>query len=140
MPRKFRVKVEDKEYIVEVEELDAVTAGKPHDEPTVRNTKHPAKDDRVATKRTNKKGTEETPKKVDKPAPRGASLVSPMSGTILDVLASVGDSVKKGDKLIILEAMKMENTVLSEHEGVIDEIRVAKGDSVDAGDVLIVFE
>jgi len=92
------------------------------------------------TKGTEQKLESATKEKIEKKTSKGSTLVSPMSGTILDVLSSKGASVKKGDKLIVLEAMKMENTVLSEHDGVIREITVSKGDNVDAGDVLVVFE
>lgn len=62
---------------------------------------------------------------------------APLPGNILRVLVNVGDEVKKGDILLIYEAMKMENTVLAEKDGKIITIRVGKGDSVLEGDTLV---
>ena len=59
-----------------------------------------------------------------------------MPGKILSVKASVGQAVKKGDVLLILEAMKMENEVVAPEDGTVASIDVAAGDSVEAGAVL----
>ena len=61
---------------------------------------------------------------------------SPMPGKILSVKTSVGQAVKKGEVLMILEAMKMENEVVAPQDGTIASINVAEGDSVEAGVVL----
>lgn len=67
----------------------------------------------------------------------GATSVSaPMPGTILDVKVSVGQSVKKGDVICVLEAMKMENDIPAPCDGVIASINTQKSASVSAGDVL----
>ena len=68
-----------------------------------------------------------------------AEVKAPMPGLILDVLVKPGQEVKKGDQLMILEAMKMENVLKSQGEGVISSIKVAKGDSVEKNQVLIKF-
>ena len=70
----------------------------------------------------------------------GATLKSPLPGTILDVFCKEGDSVKAGQRLFLLEAMKMENNIDAEKDGVIKEVRVHRSDSVMEGDVLVVFE
>ena len=68
---------------------------------------------------------------------QGATKVnSPMPGTILDVKVSAGQSVKKGDVICVLEAMKMENDIPAPADGVIASVNVQKGASVSAGDVL----
>ena len=59
-----------------------------------------------------------------------------MPGKILAVKASVGQAVKKGDVILLLEAMKMENEVVASDDGTIASINVASGDMVEAGDVL----
>jgi biotin carboxyl carrier protein len=59
-----------------------------------------------------------------------------MPGTILDVLKKPGDAVAEGDVVLILEAMKMENEIVSPQAGTIDAVAVAKGAPVNAGDVL----
>ena len=61
---------------------------------------------------------------------------APMPGKILSVKSSVGQAVKKGDVLLILEAMKMENEVVAPEDGTVASIDVAAGDSVEAGAVL----
>jgi len=62
-----------------------------------------------------------------------------MPGTILSVAASAGQSVKRGDLLLVLEAMKMENEIVAHVDGTISGIYVQKGSSVNAGDVLVSF-
>ena len=61
---------------------------------------------------------------------------APMPGTILKVVASVGDKVKRGQVLVVLEAMKMENEIVAPSDGVVASINVDKGASVNAGDLL----
>lgn len=61
---------------------------------------------------------------------------APMPGKILGVKASVGQAVKKGDVVVVLEAMKMENEIVAPQDGTIASINVAVGDSVDSGAVL----
>lgn len=76
------------------------------------------------------------------PAPAAAAsagsieVSAPMPGKILGVKANVGQAVKKGDVVLILEAMKMENEVVAPSDGTIASINVAVGDSVESGDIL----
>ena len=63
-------------------------------------------------------------------------VASPMPGKILDVKAKVGDAVKKGQVILILEAMKMENEVVAPEDGTVASIDVASGATVEAGDTL----
>lgn len=63
-------------------------------------------------------------------------IASPMPGKILGLKATVGQDVKKGDVLLILEAMKMENEVVASEDGKVASIDVAVGDMVEAGDTL----
>ena len=64
------------------------------------------------------------------------NVASPMPGKILDVKANVGDAVKKGQVILILEAMKMENEVVAPEDGTVASIDVASGATVEAGDTL----
>ena len=67
-------------------------------------------------------------------------LVTPVPGTVTQVLVSPGDAVAAGDTLVVLEAMKMEHRIKADGEGVVAEVRVAVGDSVDAHHVVAVLE
>ena len=69
----------------------------------------------------------------------GESVTAPMPGTILKGNVSVGQSVKEGDLLCVLEAMKMENEIYAPCAGTISAIPVSKGSSVNTGDALVVI-
>ena len=69
----------------------------------------------------------------------GAKVTTPLPGTILDVFVNVGDAVKAGQTVVLLEAMKMENNIEADTEGTVKEVKVRKGDSVLEGDVLVVI-
>jgi glutaconyl-CoA/methylmalonyl-CoA decarboxylase subunit gamma len=81
-----------------------------------------------------------SPQKSFAPASGLNKVPAPLPGIIHKLLVKEGDSVKKGDGLIILEAMKMENNILAEKAGVIKNIRVREGDSVLQGDMLMEIE
>jgi 3-methylcrotonyl-CoA carboxylase alpha subunit len=68
------------------------------------------------------------------------SLKAPMPGKIVQVLAAAGTTVRKGTALVVMEAMKMEQTLAAAADGVIASVNVAAGDQVDAGAALVVFE
>ena len=70
------------------------------------------------------------------PAAGGESVNAPMPGNILSVNVNVGDSVKKGQVLMILEAMKMENEIMCPCDGKVTSIAVAKGAAVESGAAL----
>jgi len=73
-------------------------------------------------------------------APKGAgSIKSPLPGVILDVYVKEGDLVKMGQKLLMLEAMKMENNIEADKAGKVVSIMKHKGDSVMEGEVLIII-
>jgi biotin carboxyl carrier protein len=85
-----------------------------------------------------------TPTPLIKPAPSPVStggagsvkIESPMPGTIVDVKLSAGDSVQKGAVIAVLEAMKMENDIVTASSGTIVSVNVKKGDSVNTGTVI----
>jgi biotin carboxyl carrier protein len=66
-------------------------------------------------------------------------LKAPMPGLILQVMVKEGDSIQKGDTLLILEAMKMENVLKAQGDGIVKKVSINKGDRVEKGHVLIVF-
>ena len=76
------------------------------------------------------------------PAPAagaGEAVTAPMPGTVLNVKVTQGQSVKKGDILIILEAMKMENEITAPRDGVVSQIVAAKGAAVDTDAPLVIL-
>lgn len=73
------------------------------------------------------------------PSSGKSGVKSPLPGVILDIKVNVGDAVKKGQTIIILEAMKMENNINADRDGKIIEIKVNKGDSVLEGADLVVI-
>ena len=99
---------------------------------------------------------EQTEQQVSKPVKRGAqatqvtasassqggaasTVKSPLPGIILDITCGVGDSVNKGQQIMVLEAMKMENAINADRDGVIKEIKVTKGETVLEGAALVVI-
>ena len=67
----------------------------------------------------------------------GEKVQAPMPGTILDIKVAVGDTVSRGQTVVILEAMKMENDIVASCDGKITSILVSKGDTVNSDDVLV---
>lgn len=70
----------------------------------------------------------------------GHAIKTPLPGVIINVKVNVGDTVKKGDTVVVLEAMKMENNINADRDGKVTAVQVAKGDTVADGAVLIVIE
>ncbi|MGD9995275.1 MAG: acetyl-CoA carboxylase biotin carboxyl carrier protein subunit [Salinivirgaceae bacterium] len=70
----------------------------------------------------------------------GFKVKAPLPGSIFKLKVAVGDTVKRGDVLLIMEAMKMENNIMSEKDGVVKSIKVAVGDAVLQEDVLLELE
>ena len=119
--KKYNITVNGTTYEVVVEEAGEVSAALAYSAPVVAA---PA--------------AASTPKSAPAaPAAAGAnSVTAPMPGTILEVKVSAGQSVKKGDVICVLEAMKMENDIPAPADGVIASINVQKGATVAAGDVI----
>lgn len=84
-----------------------------------------------------KGGTSPAPAAAPKAAAAGSvKITAPMPGKILDVKISVGQAVKKGDVVMILEAMKMENEIVAPQDGTVASVQAAAGSAVEAGDTL----
>ena len=130
MIRQFKVKVNSKDYHVEVEEVSREIATSP------------AAD--MAKKKMENAVTLETLTKKKKPAitfevGSKCEVKAPLPGTIADILVKEGKSVHAGDKLLVLEAMKMENAILAPASGKIESINVSSGDSVLGQQLLLVI-
>ena len=128
--KKYNITVNGTTYEVIVEEVDSVSAPVSYSAP-VAATPVAAPVNAPAVPKT----APVAPKAASS-ASGAAKVTSPMPGTILEVKVSVGQQVKKGDVICVLEAMKMENDIPAPQDGVIASINTQKGASVNAGDVL----
>lgn len=129
--KKFLIKVNGTQYEVEVEEVRDDSAVSTQ---LVKEVKHAASSAVPVAAPAPKP----IAPKADNSVPAGASsIVAPMPGTILKVNVSNGDTVKKGQVLLILEAMKMENEIVAPNDGKIASVNVEKGKSVSVGDVMV---
>ena len=70
-------------------------------------------------------------------AGEGNAIEAPMSGTVLKIPVKAGQAVKRGDVLLILEAMKMENEIFAPNDGTVTSVNVSNGETVEAGKVLM---
>lgn len=77
------------------------------------------------------------PKAAPAAAAGGEAVNSPMPGTVLEISVKVGDTVKSGDTLIVLEAMKMENAIAAPKDAKVVAVHVTKGQSVESGAALV---
>ncbi len=146
--KEYKIKVNGNEYTVAVKNVESESA-----EVTVNGTEYS-----VAIEGLRARPTTKTPKlvrpnvvttgeghpavqKTSSPAATASAtagdIKSPLPGTVLDVMVKEGDAVKVGDRLLLLEAMKMENNIEADRDGVVRSIKVRKGDSVLEGDVLV---
>lgn len=126
---KTRVTVNGKVYEVETEAA-AAPAPKPAAKPA------PAAPKPAAAPAAPKA---EAPKPAAAPAAGGIQVKSPLPGSVIKVLVSEGQTVKKGDTLLTLESMKMENAIMAEQDGTVKQIAVAAGQNVMQDDLLIVL-
>jgi len=69
-----------------------------------------------------------------------AEVLAPLAGKVLDILVEVGTKVDEDDELLVIEALKMENTVYAPSGGTVREIKVNKGDSVEDEQILLVLD
>ncbi len=109
---KYRITINDKVYEVEVEKLDGD----------------------VQLKKSEPSKTSEP-----KASASGQVLNSPIQGSVLKVLVSPGQEVKRGEPVCVIEAMKLENDVVSEVDGVIDEVFIETRQVVDSGQPLVSY-
>ena len=80
-----------------------------------------------------------TPKAKETTSQNGKKIVAPMPGNVIKVLVSAGDQVKKEQKLLVFESMKMQNDLTSPFEGTVTEVNTSEGSVMAAGELLIVI-
>lgn len=134
--KKYKFKISGNEYGVHIKSIEDNIAqievnGTPYKIEIERESK-PTKTPTLVRKVVNKQ--EDIQKKEGGSA---TPVKAPLPGKILSISVSKGDIVKKGDVLLIMEAMKMENNVLASKDGVVESIKVQPGDNVLEGDVLL---
>ena len=142
---KYQYKVNGVDYEVEIEEIEGTTAkvtvnGKAFEvelsEPVKATTSKPAK----VVAPVAVAAPAAAPAPASKPAAvagEGAKVTAPLPGTITEVKVAVGQAVKAGETVIILEAMKMQNNIEAENSGTVTSILVGQGDAVMEGATLI---
>ncbi len=121
--RKFNIKVNGKAYEVEVEEIGGA---QPVYQAPVSAAPVAAPAQAAPTAAPAQTGTAGS-----------VAVKAPMPGTINAVKVKVGDSVSKGQVLVVLEAMKMENEIMAETDGTVASVAVSQGQTVNTGDVLV---
>jgi glutaconyl-CoA decarboxylase len=136
--KKFNVTVNGKSYAVEVEEVGAAQGSFTYT-PVQQATAPQAP---AAAPQPSPEAPAPAPKVA--PAPKapvgevsGELLTAPMPGTILDVKVTEGQTVKAGELILILEAMKMENEIVSPKDGVVNKIHTSKSSTVSTGEPLV---
>lgn len=129
--KKYTITVNGTAYEVEVEDMGGAVASAPK---------------AAAPKAAPAPAAAPAPKAAAAPAPAakpvaaGAATISaPMPGKVLEVKVKVGDAVKSGDVIMVLEAMKMQNEIMAPADGTISDVRVSAGQTVGTGDVMIVM-
>jgi len=125
----FRVVVNGNEYRVGIEELNEHQAS------------HPAavQAKPAPSPAPSRPASQPAPSKDADPGTAGGRITAPMPGTILRVAVNAGDKAIKGQTLLVLEAMKMENEILAPNDCFIQEVAVTQGVSVNVGDTLVVM-
>ncbi|MCP4180759.1 MAG: biotin/lipoyl-binding protein [bacterium] len=128
MLKKFKVKVNKKSYEVEVEELSSTPASNVE-------IAEDKEDPQVKTNTTMVRAS--APAQLKSSVLVTKEIIAPLPGVIVEVLVKEGSKVNAGDKILILEAMKMENAIVSPSDSKIEKIHVKKGDSVNGNQLMI---
>ena len=134
--KKYLITVNQKQYEVEVEEVKSSSAG------AFQNLKSaPKMKSGVSPSEIKSEKSQSSKSSKGKASEKGGHKVSaPMPGSVFKMLVSPGDEVKKGQTLLVFEAMKMENDLTAPADGTVSEITVSEGDAINVGDVLVVIE
>ncbi len=131
--KKFNITINGKTYAVDVEEVNEVSTT-----PNLQNIESQnIRTKSIAPQNATQQSTIPPQTNVSSSA---AQITAPMPGTIFEMKVKEGDAVVKGEVVLVLEAMKMENEIFSPTNGVIKSVMVKTGGLVNAGDILIEIE
>ena len=142
--KEYKYKIDGKEYAVKIEKIEGDQAqlevnGKPYNVEIIQEKKEAVKVSRPAPVPAPTVSTAPTPTAVPTPSGAGKSVKAPLPDVIISIDVQVGQQVKRGQQVAVLEAMKMENGINAEADGTITEIKVKAGDSILEGtDILII--
>ncbi len=134
MAKKFRVTIDGETYEVLVEEVGETPQIKKISEAKEEKPREEVVVPTISTPAT------KVEKRVPVTEPGKKVLTAPLPGKVLKVLVSPGSKVKKGDLLLTIEAMKMENEFFASEDGVVKEVYVTPGQSVETGGNLLLLE
>lgn len=136
---KYVVTLNGKNYEVDVTETDAIVTGVTQVPVMVAAAPAVAAPVAAPVEATKAEEAPAAPSAPAAPTASGTQIKAPMPGSILTVKASVGQAVKAGDVIVVLEAMKMENDIVASCDGTVKEILVTKGATVNTDDVLAII-
>lgn len=139
--RKFKFTIGGNDYEVEVKSFDTYSAEvEVNDEIFDVDIEYPKSDEPEISTVSRKKKVDSKPKKSKTSAEESSeSIKAPMPGLILKILVSKGDEVKVGQKVAVMEAMKMENDINSVVSGTVKSVNVSEGDNVQESQTLFVI-
>ena len=138
--KEFQFKIDGKEYKTSVTELEGgITEVPVNGKAYTVEMEHKAAAKVAAPKPAAAKEAPTAPKAAAEAPAGGKKVVSPLPGSIIKVLVAEGQAVKKGDTLLTLESMKMENTVAAECDGTVTKVAVTAGQTVMQDDLLVVI-
>lgn len=135
--KKFNVKVNGKAYAVEVEEVGGGQGGFTYVPAQPAPQVSPAPAPQAVQQAAAPAPAPKTAPAAPAAPVSGETMTAPMPGTIIDIKVSEGQSVKAGDIILILEAMKMENEIVAPVDGKVNKIHISKGAAVSTGDTLV---
>ena len=143
--KEYKYKINGNEYAVNINEVCDTTA-----KVTVNGTEYTVEWEKPVEEKPVVKVQPVAAKPAAAPTPsakpaaaapaNGHGIKTPLPGVIIDVKVNIGDNVAKGQTVVVLEAMKMENNINADRDGKVTAIQVAKGDTVADGTVLVMLE
>jgi biotin carboxyl carrier protein len=137
LTRKFKVKIENEVYEVEVEEI--TNYNKDQSEIVVRKEKNRTLSTSASSNSATISNSQIHDTARDTISSGEEKIIAPLPGTVVDIRVEPGEEVQKGEVVIVIETMKMENEITSPFSGIVREVLVKNGETVPSGQPLIVL-